>query len=348
MSKKTDELTGQLLETVVALRKKYGDNIILKGSDITTDDFKRVSTGSLSLDIETGGGFPYGRIVELWGRESSGKTTLALKVVANVQKMGKVAAWIDVEGAYDPQWAKILGVDIEKILVCRPQAGDDAAEILEAFVRTGEVGVVVIDSLAVLTPGEELEKSIVDDKQRVGGRATLIQRMTRRLVAALNTYDEEKGWNQCLILCLNQVTEKIGITWGSPDVAPGGRAIPHAAAIRVKLLHGSWVEVPNTIGEKDKIGHVIKFHIIKNKTAPPGRASEFTLYTAGSRKGEIDNTESLIRYGQLYDLVQLSGRTYTYGDLKAVGKDKFIALLQAEANLAERLKKDILKVAVKL
>lgn len=332
-----------LTEIVNKLKKKYGA-AVMQGTDLKNLELERVSTGSLSLDVETGGGLPFGRIVEIYGRESSGKSTVALKVAANVQKAGKSVVWIDVEGAFDPIWAATLGVDLKALTLMKPQTGEEAVEMLEAVVRSNELGAVVFDSIAAVMPMEELEKNITEDSEKIGSRPLLMGRASRRLMSALNTYDENNQWNQCLVVLLNQIREKIGIVYGSPETTPGGRAIPHAASIRIRFARGEWIEQETEGSEKIKIGHAVRFQTTKNKTAPPYREGEFILYTSGDMKGQIDTVEEVARYGQLYSIIQVEGRTYKYGEVKAVNRGPFLTLLRNDPKLVNQLRKEVLDV----
>jgi len=338
--------SNHLDEVLKQIKKKYGCAVI-KGSEIQMEALSRVSTGSLALDIETGGGIPFGKIIEFFGREQSGKTTLALKTAANVQKLGKRVVWIDAESAFDPQWAKALGVDVASLDLIKPTTGEEAVDALEAVVRSGECGMVVLDSVAALMPSLELEKSMADDPEKIGTRALLVNRVCRRLYSALNTYDEESQWNNCAILLINQIRNKVGVIYGSPETTTGGEGIKFASSIRVRFAKGEWVEgelYPN--GDKAKIGYTVRFRTEKNKTFPPFRESEFIFYFAGQKKGQIDTTEELVRYGKLFNLVTLSGSMYKYESIKASGKEAFAAvLLQDGGKLAEKLQSEILELA---
>jgi recombination protein RecA len=338
---------GDLDEVLNKLQKKYGPSLVVSANDIKTVECERASTGSFALDLELGGGLPFGRIIEFFGKESSGKTTTALKVVASVQKMKKRAVWIDVEHSFDPRWAKLMEVDIEKLTLSQPRTGEEALEVLEAVLGSGECGIVVLDSIAALQPSADLEKSM-DESERIGSRATMLTRSMSRLLSALNSYDEEGAFNNCMVLLINQIRYKIGMMFGNPETTPGGMAVRHAEHVRIKLVHGKWVEKENEItGEKDKIGHTIRFRTEKNKTYIPFREGEFTLFFAGEFKGQVDQVDEVVRYGQLYRVVDLTGRTFTYENIKAVGKDKFVELLRSEPKLVDKIKKDILKIATK-
>ncbi len=336
---------GQLDETLLKLRKKYGAAIV-KGSDIRSLELERVSTGSLALDLETGGGFPFGRIVELFGREGSGKTAVAIKVAANVQQLGRPVVWIDVEGAFDGEWAALLGLKLEDLTLAKPQTGEEAGEILEAVVRSGECGLVVLDSVGALMPALEQEKSMAEEPEKIGGIAMLMTRLCHRVGSSLNTYDAEGGWNNCLVLLLNQVREDLKIRYGNPEIAPGGHALRHAASIIIRLNRGEWIEDTLPGGEKVKIGHAIRFRTEKNKTFSPFRESQFNFYFSGPLKGQIDTVEEVLRYGQLRGVVAVEGRTFRYDNVKAVGRDNFLTVLRQDSRLAESIRSEVLRVSI--
>lgn len=338
---------SQLDEILHKLQKKYGPSFVVGANDIKVVECERASTGSFALDLELGGGLPYGRIIEFFGKESSGKTTTALKVVAAVQKAGKRAVWIDVEHSFDPRWAKTMGVDIGSLVLSQPHTGEEALDVLEAILSSGECGVIVLDSIAALQPAADLEKSM-DESERLGSRATMLTRSMSRLLSALNSYNEDGEFNNCMVLLINQIRYKIGQMWGNPETTPGGMAVRHAAHVRIKLVHGNWVEKENELtGEKDKIGHTIRFRTEKNKTHVPFREGEFTLYFSGDMKGQVDTVDEIVRYGILYGIIKMSGRTYSFEDVKAVGKEKFVTALRNDSKLVDRIKKDTLKVATK-
>jgi len=338
-------MSGQLDEVLGKLKKKYGAAIV-RGSEIRSIELDRVSTGSLALDIETGGGLPFGRICELYGLESAGKSTLAMKVVANVQKLGKPVVWIDAEGVFDGEWAKLLGIDLDKLTLAKPQTGEEAGDILVSVVQSGECGMVVLDSVGSLMPAMEQEKSMADEPERVGGIAALMTRLVKRTTSSLNTYDADDKWNNCLVLLLNQIREKIGIAYGNPERAPGGHAIQHACSIIVRLRRGDWIESELEGGDKVKIGHAIRFRTEKNKTFPPYRESQVNFYFSGDLKGQFDTVEEVMRYGELRGIINVAGRTYQYGELKAVGRENFLGILRADKKLVEKIKGEVMKVAL--
>jgi len=331
---------SDLEETIAELNKHFGRNTIISGNDMKAMDIARVSTGSLSLDIETGGGLPYGRVVELFGRESTGKSFMALKTAVQVQKAGKKVVWIDVEGSFDATWAERIGLNVSQIHLARPDKGEVACDILDAVIRSGDCGLAVLDSTAALIPEADLDKSM-DQVEQIGTRAKLVNRLTRKLHAALNQrVGEDAVPNNCLVIFINQIREKIGVMWGSPDTTPGGLGLKHAASIRVHFRK-SWFKDP-----KDKdlvIGQTVTFVTEKNKTAPPNRKGEFVFYTDKELKGEIDTAREVFNYGLLTGLIEkVSGSSYMVGDNKIVGKENVVIALRETPKLVETLQKKIL------
>lgn len=343
MAEKT-KMEGELDSVLAACAKKYGYQIAYKASESPIVQIDRVSTGSLSLDVELGGGFPCGRVIELYGEESSAKSTMSLKTIAASQKQGKRAAYIDVENTFSRAWAKSLGVDLDSLIVANPQTAEQALELYEVFVRSGAFAVVVLDSVAALNPQSELDKSLTDDSAKIGERALLLSRFMPRLQSALNTPNEDGSANQTVCIFINQTRMKIGVLYGNPETTPGGQALKFTASVRVRFSHGAWVE-EGTGENKTRIGHTVKFLIKKSKVSSSGQSSEFSIYFEGDRKGQIDVVDEVFRYGQLTNLINVSGRTYQYGDIKEVGKDNFINLLREAPKSVESLRKDILKIA---
>lgn len=332
----------ELDKTMAALKKKYGP-AVTPGTDLKILEIQRIPTGSLALDVEMGGGYPAGRIIELFGKEGSTKSSLALYATREVQKLGKPAVWIDAEGTFDPTWAALIGVDLKRITVMRPDKGEDAVDMLQAVVKTNEIGIVVLDSVAALMPSDDLEKSATEST-RMASPAQLVGSAVKKLQAALNAYDVSGGYNQCLVILLNQIRERPGVLYGSPEYTPGGNAIKFFASVRVRLAKGEWIEEEGPSG-KEKIGHVVRFNIVKNKTAPPFKESEFAFYTSGSRRSQIDSNEEIVRYGKLYDLVRVNGSVFSHGALKAQGKANFVKLLEANPKVLDALRKEVLQLA---
>lgn len=339
---KESKLQDELDQTLNELAKKYGYTKTYTASDTPIVDVPRISTGSLAMDVELCGGLPTGRIVELYGEESSGKSTMALKTIASAQKIGKRAVYLDAEHTFDRQWAKLLGVDLDTLFLPPFETAEQACEILEGVIRSGKCGIVVVDSVPALMPQSELDKSVVDDTAKIAERASLLNRVLPRITSALNTPKEDGSLNDCLVIFINQLRSKIGVLYGDPTTTPGGWAIKFYSSVRIRTTHGAWIEK-----DEIKIGHTAKFMVKKNKTGPSGRAGEFSFYFDGPQKGTIDLVDEVFRYGQIVNIINVSGRTYEYGELKAVGKDNFIALLRENPKALESIRKEIIKIAVK-
>lgn len=286
------ELTKEQIE------KKYGKGAIMKlGDHQARSDVSAIPTGSLGLDIALGiGGVPRGRIVEIFGPESSGKTTLALQIIAEAQKAGGVAAFIDAEHALDPIYASNLGVDIDNLLVSQPDTGEQALEIAEMLVRSSAVDVLVIDSVAALVPRAEIEGEMGDSF--VGLQARLMSQALRKLAGAISK-------SRTTSIFINQLREKIGIMFGNPEVTPGGRALKFYASVRIDVRRIESIKVGT-----EAVGNLVRAKVVKNKIAPPFKQAEFDImYGEG-----ISKEGNLIDLGVEYGFVQKSGAWYTYGE----------------------------------
>jgi len=330
---------SELDNTIKELNKRFGKNTMISGNDMTSLEIARASTGSLALDIETGGGFPFGRVIEVYGRESSGKSYIAAKTVAQVQKMGKKAVWIDAEGTFDPIWAALIGVDVKALNLTRPESGEIACDILDAVIRSGDCGIVVLDSTAALVPTQDLETEM-EHCEQMGVRAKMINRLVRKLQAALNMkIGEDLVPNDCMVVFINQIREKIGVMYGSPDTTPGGLGLRHAASIRIEFRK-KWIKDP--ADEEHIIGQTVTFTSAKNKTFPPYRRGEFDLYTDGPDKGQIDGTREVFGYAVETGLIVQADKTYTIGKDKIVGREKAVTHLKENPKLVEELRVKIL------
>lgn len=330
---------SELDNTIKELNKRFGKNTMISGNDMTSLEIARASTGSLALDIETGGGLPYGRVTELYGRESSGKSYIAARTVAQVQKAGKKAVWIDAEGTFDPVWAQLIGVDVKTLTLTRPESGEIACDILDAVIRSGECGIVVLDSTAALVPTQDLETEM-EHCEQMGIRAKMINRLVRKLQAALNMkVGEDLVPNGCLVIFINQVREKIGVMYGSPDTTPGGLGLRHAASIRIEFRK-KWIK--DAVDAEKIIGQTVTFTTAKNKTFPPYRRGEFDLYTDGAEKGQIDEVREVFGYAVATDLIVQTDKTYTIGKDKFVGREKAITHLKENPKLVTELKAKVL------
>jgi len=294
-----DERQKALDRAILQIEKQYGKGSIMKLGEQSNLDIEVIPTGSLSLDIALGvGGIPKGRIVEIYGPEASGKTTLALHIMAQVQQSGGIAAMVDAEHALDPGYARELGVDIDNLLIAQPDHGEQALEIAEHLVRSGAVDVVVVDSVAALVPRAEIEGEMGD--AHVGLQARLMSQALRKLTGAISK-------SNCTVIFTNQLREKVGIMFGNPEVTPGGRALKFYASIRLDVRRIDSLKQSGEI-----VGNRTRVRVLKNKVAPPFREAEFDImYGKGiSRVGDIlDLAASL-------DLVNKSGAWYSYGDVR--------------------------------
>ena len=315
-----------LTATLSQIEKTFGAGAIMKLGESTHLEVEGISTGALSLDLALGGmGLPRGRIIELFGPESSGKTTIALHAVATAQKKGGVAAFIDVEHALDPSWCKRLGVDIEALLMSQPSSAEEALQIAEMLVLSNAVDIVVIDSVAALVPRAELEGEIGDT--HVGLQARLMSQALRKLTGGVSR-------SKCVLIFINQIREKIGVMFGSPETTPGGRALKYYSTCRIDVRRIGAVKEGD-----DVVGSRIKAKVVKNKVAPPFRVCEFDImYTNGiSREGD------LIDLALAEKLIDKSGSWFNFGDRRlGQGRENVKVYLRDNPDLAEELTRLVL------
>lgn len=309
------------------IEKKFGKGSIMKLGENAAMNIEAISTGSIALDCALGiGGVPKGRIIEIYGPESSGKTTVALHVVAEAQKAGGEAAYIDVEHALDPVYARNLGVDIDSLLVSQPDAGEQALEIAEQLVRSGALDVVVVDSVAALVTRAEIEGDMGDS--HVGVQARLMSQALRKLTSAISK-------SNCVVIFINQLREKVGIIYGNPEVTPGGRALKFYSSVRIEIRRGETIK-----NGTEMIGTRTKAKVVKNKVAPPFKTAEFDImYGTGiSRTGEI--LDMAIEYG----IIKKSGAWLSYGDERlGQGRDNVKRMLEENNEFCEQVKAQVLQ-----
>ena len=320
------------LETAIAqIEKNYGKGAIMRLGDDIPVNVEAISTGSLSLDLALGiGGVPRGRIVEIYGPESCGKTTLALHVVASAQKGGGEAAYIDVEHALEPAYARALGVDIDNLLISQPDTGEQALEITEQLVRSGALDVVVIDSVAALLPRSELEGEMGESS--VGVVARLMSQALRKLAGVVSK-------TGCIVIFINQLREKIGVMYGNPETTPGGRALKYFASVRIDMRR-----IETLKNGSEMIGNRTRAKVIKNKVAPPFKEAEFDIiYGQGiSKVGEI------IDLAVKLELIDKAGAWFTVGETRLQGRDNVREYLEQNPEVMDRLEQQIRDNAHKL
>ncbi|MDE5606169.1 MAG: recombinase RecA [Bacteroidales bacterium] len=311
--------------TLDKIEKSYGKGAIMKMSDQPVEEVETISTGSIGVDMALGiGGLPKGRIIEIYGPESSGKTTLAIHAIAEAQKKGGIAAFIDAEHAFDPVYAQKLGVNVDDLFISQPDDGEQALAIAENLIRSGAVDIMVIDSVAALTPRSEIEGEMGDSK--MGLHARLMSQALRKLTSIISK-------TGCCCIFINQLREKIGVMFGNPETTTGGNALKFYASVRIDIRRISQIKEGDNV-----VGNRVKVKIVKNKVAPPFKTVEFDLiYGQGvSRSGEI------IDMATDMNIIKKSGSWFSYGDTKlGQGRDAVKQLLQDNPELSEELEQAI-------
>ncbi len=322
-----DEKRKKILDsTLVQIEKQFGKGAIMRlGEEADLSGIDVISTGTLSIDLALGvGGVPRGRVVEIYGPESGGKTTLSLHIIAEAQKAGGVAAFIDAEHALDAQYAKALGIDIDNLLISQPDTGEQALEITELLVRSGAVDVIVIDSVAALVPRAEIEGEM--GQSHVGLQARLMSQALRKLTGIL-------AKSNTTAIFINQIREKIGVVYGNPETTPGGRALKFYSSVRIEVRRRG--DVKSGI---DKVGNRTRIKIIKNKVAPPFKETEVEIMFG---KG-IDRIGDLINIASDLDIVQKSGSWYSFNNERlGQGKEKVIAFLESQPEMMQDIETQI-------
>ncbi|EKE15535.1 MAG: hypothetical protein ACD_11C00145G0008 [uncultured bacterium] len=324
--KKEEKKEEKRVDMVVSeIREKFGDGMIMKLGDVRRVDVESIPTGSVSLDIALGiGGVPRGRIIEVYGPESSGKTTLALHIIANAQKKGGTSAFVDAEHALDPEYAKKIGVDINNLLVSQPDTGEQALDIVETLVRSNAVDVIVIDSVAALVPRAEIEGEMGD--QHVGRQARLMSQALRKLTAIV-------ARSNVIVIFINQIRMKIGVMFGNPETTSGGQALKFYSSVRLEVRRSAQIKK----GE-DVVGNRVKVKVVKNKVAPPFKVAEFDImYNEG-----ISLAGDIIDSGVKYEVVKKSGNSYAFEEIKlGVGRENAKTFLKENEKVAQKIFKEI-------
>lgn len=316
-----DERRKALDTALTQIKKQFGDGAVMRLGQQSSLNIEAIPTGSLSLDLALGvGGLPRGRIIEIYGPESSGKTTLALHCVAEGQKIGGNAAFIDVEHALDPVYASALGVNVDDLLVSQPDTGEQALEITESLIRSNAIDVIVVDSVAALVPKQEIEGEMGD--AHVGLQARLMSQALRKLAGAISK-------SNCVAIFINQLREKVGVIYGNPEVTPGGRAMKFYSSVRIDVRKGEVLK-----NGTDIIGAHTKVRVVKNKVAPPFRTAEFdVLYGQG-----ISRTGELVDIGVQLEIIQKSGSWFSYdGERIGQGREKVKDFLIANPEIAAKI-----------
>ncbi|GGA69213.1 protein RecA [Flavobacterium palustre] len=325
MSTEKEAKLKALQLTLDKLDKTYGKGTVMKMGDKAIEEVEVISSGSLGVDLALGvGGYPKGRIIEIYGPESSGKTTLTLHAIAEAQKAGGIAAFIDAEHAFDRNYAEKLNVDIENLIISQPDNGEQALEIAENLIRSGAIDIVVIDSVAALTPKSEIEGEMGDSK--MGLHARLMSQALRKLTGTISK-------TNCTVFFINQLREKIGVMFGNPETTTGGNALKFYASVRLDIRRSSQIkDGENVIGNRTKV------KIVKNKVAPPFKVAEFDImYGEG-----VSKTGEILDLAVEFEIVKKSGSWFSYGETKlGQGRDAVKTLIKDNPELAEELEEKI-------
>ena len=325
MSSEKEAKLKALQLTLDKLDKAYGKGTVMKMGDKAVEEVEVISSGSLGLDLALGvNGYPRGRVVEIYGPESSGKTTLTLHAIAEAQKAGGIAAFIDAEHAFDRNYAEKLGVDIENLIISQPDNGEQALEIAENLIRSGAIDIVVIDSVAALTPKSEIEGEMGDSK--MGLHARLMSQALRKLTGTISK-------TNCTVFFINQLREKIGVMFGNPETTTGGNALKFYASVRLDIRRSSQIKDGDNV-----IGNRTKVKVVKNKVAPPFKTAEFDImYGEG-----ISKTGEILDLAVEFEIIKKAGSWFSYGETKlGQGRDAVKLLIKDNPELADEVEKKI-------
>ena len=325
MSTEKESKLKALQLTLDKLDKTYGKGTVMKMGDKAIEEVETISSGSLGIDLALGvGGYPRGRIIEIYGPESSGKTTLTLHAIAEAQKAGGIAAFIDAEHAFDRNYAEKLGVDIENLIISQPDNGEQALEIAENLIRSGAIDIVVIDSVAALTPKSEIEGEMGDSK--MGLHARLMSQALRKLTGTISK-------TNCTVFFINQLREKIGVMFGNPETTTGGNALKFYASVRLDIRRSTQIKDGDNV-----LGNRTKVKIVKNKVAPPFKVAEFDImYGEG-----VSKTGEILDLAVEFEIIKKAGSWFSYGETKlGQGRDAVKSLIKDNPELADELEAKI-------
>jgi recombination protein RecA len=325
MSSEKEAKLKALQLTLDKLDKTYGKGTVMKMGDKAIEEVETISSGSLGIDLALGvGGYPRGRVIEIYGPESSGKTTLTLHAIAEAQKAGGIAAFIDAEHAFDRNYAEKLGVDIENLIISQPDNGEQALEIAENLIRSGAIDIVVIDSVAALTPKSEIEGEMGDSK--MGLHARLMSQALRKLTGTISK-------TNCTVFFINQLREKIGVMFGNPETTTGGNALKFYASVRLDIRRSTQIKDGDNV-----LGNRTKVKVVKNKVAPPFKVAEFDImYGEG-----ISKTGEILDLAVEFEIIKKAGSWFSYGETKlGQGRDAVKSLIKDNPELADELEAKI-------
>jgi recombination protein RecA len=326
---KTTEQAGKLESVVNEIKERFGEGTIMKLGELKRVDVEVVPTGAISLDLALGiGGVPRGRIIEVFGPESSGKTTLALHIIASAQKMGGVAAFVDAEHALDPEYARRIGVGVNDLLISQPDAGEQALDIVETLVRSNMVDVIVVDSVAALVPRAEIEGEM--GEQHVGRQARLMSQALRKLTSII-------ARSNTIVIFINQIRMKIGVMFGNPETTTGGNALKFYSSVRIDVRRAAQIKKGDEV-----VGNRVKAKVVKNKVAPPFRVAEFDIMYNEGISWSGDLLDTAVKYGAL----KKNGNSYVFGEIKlGVGRENAKKYLREDLKFSAELRKATEKAA---